>query len=145
LLGDDHEAAKGAAEAGFGLAEVAHGGRVVRIAGETDVGLGGLGTGFHHRGEGAALVGHVALGGLDEVRDEVVAALELDVHLGEGVLAGVPQADERVVDADAPEGGDDEGADDDKQDDEEDGDGRTHDALTLPGRPRPASRLGDKG
>ena len=121
LFRDDHELAQGAAQAGFGLAEVAHGGRIVRVAGEADVGLGRLGAGFDDGGEGAAFVGHVALGGLDEVRDQVVAALELHVDLGEGVLAGITQRDEPVVDADAPDRGKDDGPDDDGEDEEERG------------------------
>ncbi len=67
-----------------------------------------------------ALVGGVALDGLDEVRDQVVAPLELDVDLRPGVLDAVPQADEAVV------GQDDVQADDDgehDQDDEDDGHG----------------------
>lgn len=126
LLGDDHESTEGTAQAGFGLAEVAHGGRVVRVAGEADVGLGGLGAGFDDGRERAALVGHVAFGGLDEIRDQVVAALELHVHLGKGVLTGVTQRDEAVVDAYAPDGGDHEGTDDDEKDDEKDGGSGAH-------------------
>ena len=121
LFGDDHELAEGAAEARFGLTEVAHGGRVVRVTGEADVSLGGLGTGFDDGGERTAFVGHVAFGGLDEIRDQVVAALELHVHLGKGVFTGVAQRDEAVVNADAPDGGDDEGTDDDGEDDEKRG------------------------
>ena len=71
-------------------------------------------------------MGHVAFGGLDEIRDQVVAALELHVHLGKGVLTGVTQRDEAVVDAYAPDGGDHEGTDDDEKDDEKDGDSGAH-------------------
>src|SRR4051812_7399805 len=52
--------------------------------------------GCDHRLEGLALVGGVALDGLDQVRDEVVAPLELHVDLRPGVLHLVPQLDEAV-------------------------------------------------
>ena len=47
--------------------------------------------------EGLPLVGGVALHRLDQVGDEVVAALELHVDLGPGVLDPVPQLDQAVV------------------------------------------------
>ena len=47
--------------------------------------------------EGARLVGGVALHRLDEVRDEVVPALELHVDLRPRVVDPVPQPDEAVV------------------------------------------------
>ncbi len=50
---------------------------------------------------------HVALGGLDEIGDEVVAALELHVDLRVGVFETVAQGDEGVVDAGDPEAEDD--------------------------------------
>ena len=43
------------------------------------------------------LVDEVGAGRLDEVRDEVVAALQLDVDLREAVAVVVPPADEAVV------------------------------------------------
>jgi hypothetical protein len=49
-----------------------------------------------HGLERRALVLQVALGGLDEIGDEVVAALELHIDLGEGVLEAVAEADERL-------------------------------------------------
>ena len=49
------------------------------------------------------LVRGVALDRLDEVRDQVVAAAELDVDLGPRVLRAVPQPDEPVVDEDEEE------------------------------------------
>ena len=48
-------------------------------------------------------MGHVTLGALDQVRDEVVAALELHVDLGKGVLVLVPADDEAIVDCNQPE------------------------------------------
>src|SRR5260221_205674 len=63
-------------------------------------GIGGIGGGARlhryravargdHRLEGLALVLDVALGDLDQVGDEIVAPLELDVDLREGVLEAV--------------------------------------------------------
>jgi len=43
---------------------------------------------------------HVGFCGLDEVRDEVVAAFQLNIDLREGVFEAVPQDDESVVLAD---------------------------------------------
>ena len=40
---------------------------------------------------------HVALGRLDQVGDQVVAALELHVDLGERVLEAVARTDQAVV------------------------------------------------
>jgi hypothetical protein len=50
----------------------------------------------------------VTFGGGDEIWDEVVAALQLDVHLGEGIFKRIPQLDEDVKLPDPPEahGGD---------------------------------------
>jgi hypothetical protein len=56
-----------------------------------------------HRLQGLALVRHVALGDLDQVRDQVVSARQLHVDLREGVLEGVAGRDEAVVDADCPQ------------------------------------------
>ena len=47
-----------------------------------------------------ALVLHVGLGRFDQVRDQVVAPLQLHVDLRERVLEAVPQADQLVVDTD---------------------------------------------
>ena len=62
---------------------------------------------------------HVTLGGLDEIGDEVVAALELDVDLGEGVFEAIAKGDEAVVDAGDPEAGDEEDGEDNAEDDED--------------------------
>jgi hypothetical protein len=45
-------------------------------------------------------VRHVTLRDLDQVRDQVVAAGELDVDLREGVLVRIARGDQAVVDAD---------------------------------------------
>ena len=60
---------------------------------------------------------HVALGNLDEVGDEVVAALELDVDLGERVLEAVAEGDEGVIDARDPEAEDNDEGDENTEDD----------------------------
>ena len=135
VLGDNHELTKGATQARLSLREVTHSGWVGRVAGKTDVGLRGLGTGFDDRGQRAAFMGHVTLGGFDEVRDQVVTALQLHVHLGERVLEAVPQPDEGVVDADQEEADENEGCEKNKKCD----DGETHSAVNLPPPPPTAS------
>ena len=62
---------------------------------------------------------HVALGDLDEVGDEIVAALELDVDLGECVLEAVAQGDEGIVDAGDPQAEDDNEGEQDAKNDED--------------------------
>src|SRR3546814_7049888 len=69
---------------------------------DLQAGLGGVAR-RGHRFERAALVLEVALGGLDQVRDQVEAPLQLHVDLGEGVLVRVARGDQAVVDADRPE------------------------------------------
>lgn len=118
LLGDDHEAAERAAEAGFGGEEAFHG---VGVGGIGRDGLGGGGgdvAGFDDGFERGALVLHVAFGDLDEIRNEVVAALELDVDLREGVLEAVTEFDEFVVDAGDPEAEDEKERDENTEGDE---------------------------
>ena len=58
--------------------------------------------GLDHGLERAPLVGHVALGGFDQVRNQVVAPLELHLDLRERVLKAVLERDELVVDARRP-------------------------------------------
>src|SRR5262245_45310100 len=48
------------------------------------------------------LVAHVALDGFDQVRNQLVAAFELHVDLGEGVLEAVPGDHQPVVDVHEP-------------------------------------------
>ena len=62
-----------------------------------DTGLGGRGAGRRHLVEHPALVRGVPLDGLDEVRDEVVPALQLGVDLTPGLLDEVPEPDQAVV------------------------------------------------
>jgi hypothetical protein len=62
------------------------------------------------RFERLALVLHVALRGLDQVGNQVVAACELHVDLGERVLVAVARADQPVVEGDdEPDHEDDDG------------------------------------
>jgi hypothetical protein len=76
------------------------------VAGHGDGGVAGADDGL----EGLPLVRGVALDGLDEVGDEVVAALELDVDLAEGVVGIDAPADQRVVHADENQQQDQENA-----------------------------------
>jgi len=55
-----------------------------------------------HKIEGFALVFEVTLGDLDQIGDQIVAAFELHVDLGEGVLEPVAELDEAVVDSGDP-------------------------------------------
>ena len=72
---------------------------------------------------------HVGFGGLDEVRDEVVAAFQLNIDLREGVFEAVPQDDEGVVLADDEEQEKPQQSCKDNQKNEE----STHGADFLPG------------
>ena len=81
----------------------------------------------------------VALHGFDEVRDEVVAALELDVDLGPSVVDTVPQPDEPVVQDDErqPEQDGDHDRDDDpglRCDSKPAGGRRSRSSLRRPGK-----------
>ena len=57
----------------------------------------GVGAGLGDPGQDVLLEAHVALDGLHEVRDEVVAALELDLDLAERLVDPVALRDEAVV------------------------------------------------
>ena len=67
--------------------------------------------------EGLALVRRVALDALDEVRNEVPAALELDLDLRPGVVDAVAVPDEPVVERDEHDRDDDDQPDDDEDPD----------------------------
>src|SRR5258706_6065463 len=71
------------------------------------------GPGVGDRLEGAALVAHVALHRVDQVGDQVVAALELDVDLRPGFLRPVAGADQAVVREGQPQPDDDDDRDND--------------------------------
>ena len=79
-------------------------------------------TGVGHRLERAALVADIALDGVDQVGDQVVAALELDVDLGPGFLGPVSRRDQPVVGQDEPK---------DDQDDDPDDDPGAHQLVIL--------------
>ncbi len=68
---------------------------------------------LHHRFQRAALVAGIALHGLHQVGDEVVALFGLHVDVGEGLVDPLPHGDEAVVDHHDPQRGDDDEADDD--------------------------------
>ena len=61
--------------------------------------VAGLNDGF----ERLPLVLHIALSCLNEIRDEIVAALQLNIDLSKRVFVAVPVADETVVDPDGNE------------------------------------------
>jgi hypothetical protein len=46
---------------------------------------------------------HIALGGLDQVRDEIITPLQLDIDLGEGILKTIAEDNESVIDTDDPQ------------------------------------------
>src|SRR5690242_9622373 len=87
------ELAQGAGQHAFGLAL---GRRTLR--GHSLIAGGG--DGF----ERAAFVGGVAFHGFDEIGDEVIAALELHVDIGPGVIALHAEANQSVVEKDNHEG-----------------------------------------
>ena len=61
--------------------------------------------GLDHGFKRFALVLQVALGDLDQIRDEVVAALQLHIDLGEGILEAITEGDEAVVETGDPDPG----------------------------------------
>src|SRR5438552_9927258 len=72
------------------------------------------------------LMAHVPLHRVDQVRDQIMPALELDIDLGPRLLGSVPGRDQAVVGEDQPK---------DDQDDDRDEDPPTHAGLILiPGR-----------
>ncbi len=66
-----------------------------------------------HLVERAALVRGVALHGLDQVRNEIVALLELHVDVGEGLADPLAQGDQPVIGAEREENENDEDAEND--------------------------------
>jgi hypothetical protein len=75
----------------------------------------GVRTGVGHVRQDPLLESHVALDGIHEIRDQVVATLELDLDLGERLVDLQPSADKSVVDRDDEHDHED---DDDEHDDE---------------------------
>ena len=99
-LGEREQAAERAGERAFGAGEFLHRGGIAGIGGGACVG-GRCGIARGDDGfERAAFVFEVTLRGLDQIRNQVVAPLELHVNLRVGVFETVAQRDEFVVDAD---------------------------------------------
>src|SRR5690606_24644278 len=110
------ESTQGAREARLSAHEALHCADVPGVRGRPLPGVRGLAARSDDRFEGLALVLHVALRRLHEVRDEVVATLELHVDLRERVLVAVPEPHEGVVQTHHP-------SDDEQRQDEEDDEG----------------------
>src|SRR5258706_7382186 len=108
LLEDRDQPAERAAQRAFRLRQALHGGRISRIRRRGLRRAYRAAARLDHRVERAALVLHVALHRLDEIRDQVVATLELHVDLREGGLVPVAQGNQAVVDRDGPEPDDDD-------------------------------------
>ena len=83
------------------------------LGGALCAGGDGRGAGVGHVGQDLLLEPHVALDRVDEVRDEVVATLQLDFDLGERLVDPQSLLDQAVVDPD-----EDRDHDDDHDDDE---------------------------
>ena len=124
VLDDGKERAEGSGEGVLGLGLF---GWPLRAGGDR------IGAGVRDIGEDLLLELHVALDRVHEVRDEVVATLELDLDLGEGFVDPEPPLNEAVVDPDH---------EDDDQDDDDDEDDQSEivhcpPPLAGPGRPDP--------
>src|SRR5712664_352412 len=125
VLGNREQAAQALAQhvlGGAGLGRVAGGAR-----------RHGIGTGVGHGLEGAALVAHVALRGVDQVGDEVVASLELDVDLRPCFLGPVPGRDQPVVGEHEPKN--------DQDDDRDNYPGAHQEVILRVGAPSPSCLL----
>jgi hypothetical protein len=75
-------------------------------------GHGGI-AGLHDGIKRAPLVGRVALDRLDQVGNEVVALLKLDVDVGEGLPAALPQRNKAIVGHGKPQAQQHENCEDD--------------------------------
>src|SRR5215470_3093855 len=113
-LGQREETAQGLAELALGL-----GARLGRLRDHRGA------AGLHHRIERPPLVRRVALDRLDEVRHEIGAALELDVHVRPRRLRALRQGHQAVV-------ADDDEDDDDPDRGQEDHEGDAHSLLLDP-------------
>src|SRR5712664_2624688 len=96
-LREREHAPQGAPEHRLGADEVAHRRRVAGLGGGALRSGAGLVARLDHCFQRLALVLQIALRGLDQVRDQVVPALELHVDLRERVLVPVAQVDQTVV------------------------------------------------
>jgi len=90
-FGDGHQSREGAAQFAFGFYFVGR-----------DGDAGGFGAGVDDGLQGSFLVGGVAFDRVDEVRNEVVAALELHVNLRPGIFDRLTKANQRVVSSHQP-------------------------------------------
>jgi len=75
----------------------------------------GGGSGIRDVGQDLLFEAHVALDGVDEIRDQVVPPLQLDLDLGEGLVDPEALLDQAVVDPDHDDDQDDDDRDDDQQ------------------------------
>ena len=105
-LGDGEEPSQRLAQDSLGLRGL---GRALRVLGS--------GTRLRDGLERLALVGRIPLDALDEVGDEIPAALELNLDLRPGVVDAVPQPDEPVVERDEHQRDDDDQPEDDEEPD----------------------------
>ena len=80
-LGQGKEPAQDAAQLGLGLVKLPHGRRVAGLGGDFLLGRHRAVAGLDDGVERLPLVGHVALDGFDQVRNQLVAAFELHVDL----------------------------------------------------------------
>src|SRR5438105_8802351 len=103
LLEDRQEPPERAAERAFGLREALHRRRIAWLRRRRLRGAHRVAARLDHRLERAALVLHVALDRLDEIRNQVVATLQLHIDLRERVLETVTQRHQAVEDADRPD------------------------------------------
>src|SRR5579885_442069 len=93
LFGDRDEFRERAAQCGFRVRAV--GNRSIRRSDSLRASLS-------DRFKGRTLVGHVALGGSDKVRNQVVATLKLDVNVGPGIADANAQDHQRIEHRDEP-------------------------------------------
>ena len=84
----------------LGAGEIFHRGGVAGILSGAGIGGGGGVSRGNDRFECPALMREIAFGGLDQIRDEIVAPLELHVDLRIRVFVSVPQCNQAVVKAD---------------------------------------------
>lgn len=132
-LGQREQPPQRAAERALGLGQLLHRRRIAGIA------LGGIQAADRavaradYRLQRVALVLHVGLHCLDQIRDQVVATGQLHVDLGEGVAITIAAGDKAVVDADRPEQQGDADAEHHQQEQERDGHGFSLDVNTGSG------------
>ncbi len=119
-LGDDEEAGEGAAELALGFFKRGEGGGVGRRAGGGQLHAADGGAGGDDLGEGGLLEVGGAGDGVDEVGDQVGAALVHVLHLRPRGVGALLEGDEAVEDAADPEAEDDRQQHEEPDDDQED-------------------------